>query len=90
MRSLQLAWCPIEPPVHNWNIKGTECHQGIQKEIIELSKVTISNILALLDDHGPVSQVLLLTLLGASLVFEVTQSEHEIAQCCQQLFVNRR
>jgi hypothetical protein len=50
MRSLKLACRPV-PHSRNFEPKSTESHQDLEKQIIELTQVALSNVLALLSYH---------------------------------------
>ena len=93
MCSLKLACCPVP---HGWNFepKSTESHQDLKKQIIELTKVALGNVLALLRYHRPVPEILLFVFLVIAEVFLVAppehQLQHEVTKCRQQLLVHRR
>lgn len=93
MRSLKLACCP-GPRGCNVEPKTTASHQDLKKQIIELTKVALSNVLALLRYHRPVPEILLFVFLVIVEVFLVAPSkhqlQHEVAKCRQQLLVHRR
>jgi hypothetical protein len=93
MRSLELACCPV-PHGCNVEAKSTASHQDLKKQIIELTKVALSNVLALLCYHRPVPEILLFLFLVIAEVFLVAppehQLQHEVAKCRQQLLVHRR
>lgn len=86
--ALSLAETPVQARRLKWNVVAAEGHESVEEKILEFREVIRGNFLAPLGDHGPVLEVFVLALLPETLVLEIAESEHAVAQSRQKLLVD--